>query len=113
MEELHKEEGRNQRSTYRLWLNKLGFNTTAFCYLEVNKRAPISAKPGSPRRLTDMSLTISDCSRQISLDFDADADGNEITNSLAKANRLKSMLKVIIFNLEEEQRLLQAEATHA
>ena len=67
----------------RKWLNRKGFESTAFVYATVNERW---------NQWLDGGITISDCSRQITLDF-MSSDDADFKNCLYKLDTLIEVLQ--------------------
>lgn len=68
---------------YRDWLNDRGFHSTAFILATIQT-------PWKGNRWLDAAVTIADCSRQITLDFDFD-----LSKKAGYNNALKKLDKII------------------
>lgn len=84
-------EGVPRKKMIRRWLNRRGYQSVAYIFSRLSCEEYVSEKDGVVSRDRDFyaELTISDCSRQISLDITADQ------NTLDKLTRLITALEEV------------------
>lgn len=97
---------RNHRRLYRrLWLNKPHHESTASILTEVNYAQdsldPASWNRGSPGAAISTTFSLSDCTRKVELDFDADV---AVRRGIADPDNLAHLA-----NVEHKARVLQSE----
>ncbi|SEE76124.1 hypothetical protein [Ruania alba] len=73
----------------RRFLNRRGHHAGAYALAQVRTEA--SWEPGSDDRRVDAQLTLADCGRVVSLEFDVDTAG-DARNALYKARLLRSII---------------------
>ena len=74
-----------RRFRRRRWLNRLGFQTTAFAYADLECTEDKRVVDGVPvtKKYVNGDLTISDCTRQITLTIEGDWNTSEKLTKLA------------------------------
>lgn len=89
----------------RLWLNKPGFHSSAHVIARVAQEIRKDKKTGKVWKEIDASFLISDCSRNVSLDFSVYGEGarydRELKNTIYKAHTLLHVVQDFIAALEE------------
>lgn len=84
---------------YRDWLNDMGFHGAARYELT----ADYEIDKGKAKPNPCVYLTVTDCTRQISLDFSGNTENDgTVENNIKKAQRLISALNLVILHLKNE-----------